>query len=205
MKVLSIREVQFDDLTRIVRIHQLAFPGFLMTLMGPRFLYEYYRSVFDYDQRIFLVAVDHEKRLCGFVAGFVDPVKFYRHFKAKKKNLIISAFLHVSIRPFLWRRVLENMRKVDCVSQTVSDSHSSISELASIAVDPTMSRCGCGKKLVVSFLNQAKIKLVNCVELTTDENGNEIVNSFYKGLGFSLDSTISRSGGRCMNKYTYDF
>ena len=199
----TIREVQVDDLQEIVRIHQVAFPGFLMTLMGPRFLQEYYRAVLDYKNGILLGAVDSDKDIHGFIAGFIDPAEFYRHFNARKKKMTISGLLHVAVRPFLWRRVLENMRRVEQSSVAAQSDHHKTAELASIAVDPSMGRTGLGKKLVAGFMDQAGKKSVDLIELTTDALSNDRVNAFYQGLGFQVVETLERVDGRRMYKYEY--
>jgi hypothetical protein len=42
------------------------------------------------------------------------------------------------------------------------------------------------------------------VELSTDASGNDAVNEFYHGLGFTLSKSEERAGGRLMNHYAYD-
>ena len=67
MSLVAIRAVQANDLPQVVAIHQQAFQGFHMTLLGSRFLAGYYQTVLDYPDSIFLAAVDAEQML-GFVA-----------------------------------------------------------------------------------------------------------------------------------------
>lgn len=198
-----IRDALVGDLKAIVKIHRNAFPGFLMTMLGPRFLHEYYGAVLEYPGRILLVAINSDGAFCGFVAGFSKPSDFYRHFNTRKKKVMLSAALHVAVRPNLWRRVIENMRKVDSRSSSAESENVKTAELASVAVVPDMPRRGCGKQLVIAFLERAKDMSIREVELTTDAVGNDAVNVFYQGLGFSVSKKFARVDGRQMNQFEY--
>lgn len=194
-----IRDAEAGDITDVVRVHQAAFPRFLMTMLGPKFLHVYYQAVLDSPGRVFLVAVDADGTLCGFVAGYSDPRSFYQLFSARKKRVMLSALAHVAVRPSTWLRVLENMRQVN----RLAEDHSALvsAELASIAVDPLLERRGCGKQLVRAFLERAHQLHADQVVLTTDAKGNDAVNAFYTRLGFLPIEQFARSGGRLMNKY----
>ena len=67
------------------------------------------------------------------------------------------------------------------------------SELASIGVDPQVSKRGIGG-LVAAFLAESKRRGADEVYLTTDAEGNERVNVFYERLGFMPRPPIR--GGR---------
>lgn len=200
---MLIRDIKSDDLDVVVRIHQEAFPNYLMTMLGPKFLYEYYNSVLGYAERIFLAAVDGEGVLCGFVAGFSDPSLFYSQFNKIKKKLIFSSLFHVFCRPALWSRVYENMRKVESLSSAPVVDDVKRAELSSVAVSPKKMGGGVGKILVASFIHRAKANSVINVDLTTDSVGNDYVNGFYSRLGFVIVEKIRRVDGRCMNKFEY--
>jgi hypothetical protein len=105
MPPVQIRAVQANDLPQVVAIHQQAFQGFHMTLLGSRFLAGYYQTVLDYPDSIFLAAVDAEQML-GFVAGFVNPSRFYALLRARKRALALAAATHLALRLHLWRRTL---------------------------------------------------------------------------------------------------
>jgi len=190
------------DLPEIVKLHQQAFPGFLMTLLGPAFLYAYYQAVLDYPDSIFLVVRDEEKLMQGFVAGFACPDGFYRLLSTRKKRMMLSAAIHLIIRPQLWLRVLENMKLVSQRSSS-DDCNDSDVELASIGVRPDCGRRGYGKILVRSFLEESQGTPATYVHLTTDAHNNLAVNEFYLNLDFCLASRSERVGGRLMNHYKY--
>lgn len=199
-----VRPALFSDVALVAKIHQVAFPNFLMTLLGPSFLCAYYQAVFDYRESLFLVAEDDEGNPFGFVAGFAHPEKFYALLGARKKRMMISAALYLSIRPKLWKRVLENMKLVSQRSSAGSQDGLVRVELASIGISPVHGNRGYGKVLVKAFLGGAREKSADMVELTTDASGNDAVNGFYRDLGFMLSKSEVRSGGRLMNYYAYD-
>ena len=198
-----VREARSHDLSAIVRVHQAAFPGFLMTMLGPAFLRRYYQTVLDYPGNVFLVAVDSQAAVLGFVAGFCRPADFYRLFRKRKRGVMLAAALHVAIRPILWGRVIENMRRVETKSREGSMNDAVSVELASIGVVPRSGRRGVGKSLVNEFLARSVEHSASVVDLTTDAAENESVNRFYQDVGFALTGTSHRSGGRRMNHYEY--
>ncbi|MBD2837683.1 GNAT family N-acetyltransferase [Pseudomonas sp. JM0905a] len=202
---VAVRPALLSDLPLVAKIHQMAFPGFLMTLLGPSFLQAYYQTVFDYSESLFLVAEDDEGKPFGFVAGFAQPEKFYALLGSRKKRMMISAALYLSIRPKLWKRVLENMKLVSRRSTEGSQDGLLRVELASIGISPAQGRRGYGKALVNAFLGRARERAADIVELSTDANGNDAVNGFYRGLGFTLSMSEERAGGRLMNHYAYSF
>lgn len=193
-----IREVTPSDLRKISEIHGEAFPGFLMTLLGPRFLQIYYRTVLDYSGGIFLIATI-DKNLAGFVAGFQNPAGFYQLFNDRKRRAMLAAMLYVIVRPSIWGRVFKNMRHVS--GQAGADPSPMTGEIASIAVDPAVSRAGCGSLLVDAFMTRAHQMGLQEVILTTDTSGNDAVNAFYAKNGFVCVAQVDRIGGRPMNHY----
>ncbi|WP_417842085.1 GNAT family N-acetyltransferase [Terasakiella sp.] len=200
----SVSEAVLNEIPAIVEVHQQAFPGFLMTLLGPAFLYAYYKTVLDHPGSIFLVVRDEEGGIRGFVAGFAQPESFYRLLGGRKKRMMLSAASYLVMRPRLWKRVFENMKMVNQRSNVDSSRDMDV-ELASIGVNPNSGRRGYGKILVQSFIEKAKAKSAASVFLTTDARDNSTVNEFYLNLGFNLSGCSERAGGRLMNHYEYRF
>jgi ribosomal protein S18 acetylase RimI-like enzyme len=197
-----IREAVKEDIALIVAIHETAFPSFLMTHLGPKFLSVYYQAVLDYDGGIMLVISDHFENVLGFVGGVVQPDGFYRLFGRGKRNAIGAAFLYVFSRPGIWLRVLDNMRQVGKRS-SLDQSFKRSAELASIAVDPRSNGRGLGRALVKSFLKIALAKGVDVVTLSTDADDNEKVRRFYEQLGFIVSRNLEKKCGRRMSEYLF--
>ncbi len=196
--LLTLRAASERDLNAVVRVHQQAFKGFLMTLLGPRFLRGYYQCVLEYALPIFLTA-EHEGQIVGFVAGFVNPPRFYRQLRQRKLSLALAAASYLIWRPHLWRRALNSLRRAENLSS--SDDEPTLAELASIGVSPLAQGTGVGRQLVQEFLQQARKQGVQEVVLTTDAHNNDAVNAFYQRLGFTCTRQFYHTPERLMNEY----
>jgi len=64
-----------------------------------------------------------------------------------------------------------------------------------------MQRQGIGRLLVRAFLDEACVRELENINLTTDSFDNDGVNRFYQRLGFSLLRTYTTPEGRKMNEY----
>lgn len=199
---MKIREAMLKDIYEIVKVHQDAFKGFLMTLLGPRFLMSYYQLVFEYPKRIFYVVVDEENKVRGFVAGFLQPSQFYKLLRKRKWKLAMAALFHLAFHPNLWPRVYSSLNRAVSLAKN-SEYNIEIAELASIAVDPKLSGRGLGKELVFAFLNKAREMGAKKVYLNTDSLNNDKVNTFYQKLGFKLARKFLVANKRLMNEYIY--
>jgi len=58
--------------------------------------------------------------------------------------------------------------------------------------------------LVGAFLAQARRMDAECVYLTTDADGNDAVNAFYRDVGFKPTRRFLQRKGRWMNEYVID-
>jgi ribosomal protein S18 acetylase RimI-like enzyme len=188
----EIRQGTPQDINGIVEVHDLAFPGFYLTLMGKDFLRAYYSSVLEYPKSQVLVATSGQQ-LVGFAVGFLDPSGFYSFFKARRWRYLPLIALALLRRPSLVVRTLSNSQRIGQVQ------HSSTTlELSSIAVRPETR--GVGSLLLQAFLEQAQQLSAQEVVLTTDAIGNDTVNRFYVKHGFLLQKTFL-DGTRQMNAY----
>jgi ribosomal protein S18 acetylase RimI-like enzyme len=189
-----------NDCASLASVHAVAFNGFFLTRMGPRFLKVLYAGFCELDGGVCLVARDN-RRVIGFLAGTTRPVGFFR-------ELLLKRWWR-----FAWAAVsgiLRNPREVTkrCSSAVLyrGDRPSNIAGqpalLSSLAVLPECGGRGVGKMLVESFCAQARDGGCDSVYLLTDHSENESVNQFYKRCGFELLDTINREGGRIMNRWS---
>ena len=74
--MIEIREASANDLEQIISIHMAAFPGFILTKLGPAFLLELYTGFIQDDKGTLFVA-EREGQVLGFVAGTLDPDAFF--------------------------------------------------------------------------------------------------------------------------------
>jgi ribosomal protein S18 acetylase RimI-like enzyme len=197
----NVRKASWGDINNVVKIHIRAFPKFFLTQLGPNFLNKYYELVLTYNKNIFLVA-ERDGYPIGFVAGFLEPSKYYLLIKKHKIDLgkkIISALIK---KPKLINRIISNFRKIN---RLTDEEDKKIVELASIAVDPDYSGKGVGRILIKSFLEGSKKMGAEFVYLTTDAKNNDAVNYFYLSMGFKLYKTFMAAPDRAMNEYRYYF
>jgi ribosomal protein S18 acetylase RimI-like enzyme len=199
----TVREARASDLARVASVHEAAFPGFFLTLMGRPFLRAYYRMVLEYPTGILLCAED-ETGVFGFVAGFLEPAGFYEKMRARKLAFLWPAALGVLAHPTTLPRVLANVRKVRGGGDAPPARQGAACELTSIGVDPAASSRGAGQALVQAFSAAAAEAGAGFVFLTTDAEGNDRVNAFYEKLGFTVDARVEHGGGRLMNLYGMD-
>lgn len=197
----KIREVLHDDIDRVVEIHKKAFPDFFMTELGPNFLKKYYKLVLSYHKSIFLV-VERDGYIIGFVAGFLEPFIFYKFLKKHKISFGLTIIPVLFKKPRLISKIFANFRRVNRLS---NEENIKVSELASIAVDPSYAGQGWGKLLIKSFLENSKKLGAEFVYLTTDAKNNDAVNYFYQSIGFELYKTFITASNRAMNEYRYYF
>lgn len=193
---LGYRPAGLSDIPGIVQIHMGAFPGFFMTLLGPEFLERYYRLVVDYPNKIIWVK-QGSKGLEGFVSGFLNPDLFYQCLRRRRWSLFGSIMARISCNPGLIPRLLASYAQA---GQSSQQEEPDVCELSSIAVPPGLSGRGIGKGLVHAFIEATRGKARSIV-LTTDADGNDDVNGFYRSLGFACEGSYERSKGRRMNKY----
>jgi len=192
-----VRKATADDLPGIVSVHQKAFAHFFLTQLGGEFLRKYYGLVLSYHAGIILVG---ERRgvLEGFACGFLDPAEFYQLMWRSRRTFALPVLSALVRHPSLATKVLYGV----CRIQTPpSDWPARSCELSSIAVAPEMSGNGTGKALMRAFLAQARSMDAQCVYLTTDADGNDAANAFYRDIGFQHTRQFLQRKGRWMNEY----
>jgi ribosomal protein S18 acetylase RimI-like enzyme len=191
-----IRPATSSDLGSIVEIHLRSFPGFFLTFLGKDFLALLYKNIQSDPEGVVLVAVSGEQ-IEGFVAGVLRQEGFYRRLIRKQKWAFAVAALKGSLkRPAILPRLLRALQQPEEAEQASAQAC-----LMSIAVRPESQGQGIGQQLVKEFCQELAQRGVRAVCLTTDRNGNEPVNHFYRGLGFRLSRSYVTPEGRAMNEY----
>lgn len=178
---MEIKKIEREDLPQVVNVHKDSFKGFFLTELGDHFLTVYYDCVRK-DKKGILVGLYDESQLCGFIAATTLSKGF-------NKQLIIknfSRFSLIGLRLFFTQirslvRLLKNFTKT---SRQVQDE-GEYAELLSIGVTAKKQGQGIGKKLLIQFENEMRLKGCSSLSLTTDYHENEKTIQFYKGLGYS--------------------
>lgn len=198
---IRVRSATMDDIPAIATVHREAFPGFFLTRLGSGFLRAYYRAVLRFDGGRLYVAADGGW-IVGFVAGFVDPPRFYGAIKRRPWKFAAPLAAALLRRPWLVGSILARIGAVAVRGrpdgeQVTADGRV---ELSSLAVRPSMRGRGVGRRLVQTFIDSARGTPATVVSLTTDARENDEVNAFYERFGFGLARRRS-SAGRLMNEY----
>jgi ribosomal protein S18 acetylase RimI-like enzyme len=174
----EIRNANLYDISEIVRVHQIAFKGFFLDRMGPAFLRAYYRALLDYEGAILLVHRDEKGEIDGFAAGFLEPDRFYAHFRRRRMQMLPAIALALLRRPNLIFEISRNAGRV----ARAAELNVAAAELASIGTSRRGS--GVGSRLLRAFCERSAALGANEVRLTTDRDDNGAVIRFYLDHGF---------------------
>lgn len=199
----TIRGATRADVARIVAVHQLVFSGFFLTLLGRRFLAEVYHAyVVESDGMCWVTEMPDGPdsfRVVGFVAGTLNPARFYRRLLYRRGLRFAFAAL-----PALCKHPVKVLPRL-CGGLRCCGEHThaveGAAQLSSLGVSPSISRQGLGRALVDVFCRNAARQGAGAVYLTTAHRDNEGANTFYERAGFRLLNTMTRIDGRVMNTY----
>lgn len=194
----EVREAAVADLGGIVSLHLVAFEGYFLSQLGAGFLRVLYDGFLIDPSGILLVA-ERGARPVGFIAGTVAPQRFFgRLLRRRGLELAVASASALMRSPVgVGRRLVRGLAYRGEKPAALVDA----GLLSSVAVHPHEKGTGLGRLLVESFCSTAKQRGCSSVYLTTDRDGNEGTNGFYLAVGFRLESELSRSGGRRMNRY----
>jgi len=191
-----------EDLPAVTTIHLRAFPDFFLSVLGGKFLQNFYRSFICDSCGVALVAREAgTNRILGAVVGPIAPNNFFRQLLIRRWWAFCvastSAVLRnprVAIR--LWRALFYRG------DQPVGRSRALLS---SIAVVPEARCRGIGRMLVDAWVSEIRSRGLSGCYLTTDADNNEATNRFYAGAGWTIDTTFITPEGRRMNRYVLDW
>ena len=195
---LEYRDACERDLEGVVLVHLRSFAGFFLSRLGAGFLREYYRLILNNDGGVLVVAAEQGEPV-GFAAGYASPVSFHSELKRRRLSFALAALPALLKDHGVLRRLWLDYRQVHRLSTPESGGESG--ELSSIGVLPTESGRGIGKGLLEAFVFRMERRGVPGITLTTDAEGNDGVNEFYRKAGFSLVRGFTQGDGRKMNEY----
>ena len=196
-----IREVNKSDLSQISKVHIESFPNFFLSKLGCDFVKQYYNLILNYDKHVFLCYAQNNE-IIGFVSGFNNPKAFYKYLSEKKANFLYPLLVSVCRNPFVIVTIAKAFKRIKNEAQ-IDNNNDFTNELSSLAVNPIIQNKGVGKKLVDAYITVLKDSKIKAIQLTTDAENNDKVNSFYERLNFKKTKTIIRNDSRLMNEYCY--
>ena len=186
-----------NNVNDVVNVHLSSFPGFFLTFLGPRFLSLFYSGICTAPEGIAFVYLNEAGIPAGFVAGTSNPGGFYsRLLKRDWLKFALASIIPILKKPSAFGRIAR------ALSHPAGNPVGyDVAGLFSIGVLPELQGTGAGKKLVQTFLDEAKQRGCRRVFLTTDRDNNEAVNSFYEKIGFDIERQYVTPEGRRMNEY----
>jgi ribosomal protein S18 acetylase RimI-like enzyme len=189
----TLRRATRQDIPGIVAAHASAFPGFFLTLLGPRFLGLFY-GAFVADPRACLLVAEGEGGVVGFLAGVRDPELFFRRLRARRgPQLLMSAV------PALLRHPLRVAERLLSAIVYLGDRPPDLPGywlLSSIGVRSDAARGGVGARLLDRYLEEASQGGAGGVYLLTDGRDNDSALRFYGRRGFRTHASLRRRDGR---------
>jgi ribosomal protein S18 acetylase RimI-like enzyme len=192
----TVRQARREEVDAIVAVHLEAFRGFFLSRLGRRFLRELYTAFMSAPSGVLLTA-HRGAQLVGFAAGTSQPRRFFRQLLVARGWALLAAAIPAALR----QPALVLPRLLRAVVYRGDSGTGEGALLSSLAVARAEKGQGTGAALVGHFCAAAAAAGVKHVYLLTDSTGNDAVIRFYEGLGFRLDSQLTRPGGRGMRRY----
>ncbi|SFA80127.1 Ribosomal protein S18 acetylase RimI [Collimonas sp. OK607] len=198
MTSVQIRTATSADIEAIVLVHKDAFKGFFLTSLGDGFLRELYRGFLDGEQGLLVVA-SRGQEILGFAAGTTEPDTFFKRLRRKR-----GAIFFIRAIPAILRRPLPVLHKIYGALFYKGDQPQTLHQaalLSSIGVAPHFGGKSLGGQLLAGFEQEVLSKGLKFVYLTTDQENNDHVNSFYTKYGYKQESQFMQQGSRPMLRY----
>ncbi|MBN1872938.1 MAG: GNAT family N-acetyltransferase [Anaerolineae bacterium] len=192
-----LRKMQVSDIDQVVMIHLSSFPGFFLTFLGPRFLKLLYTYMVSSPEGVGYIYVNDKDEIVGFVCGSLQSSGFYeKFFRSQWFHVSVTLLEIIAHHPTVFSRIV--WRALSPPQASVKPGNAT---LMSIAVHNEYQRKGIGRELVQEFLKGVQQFNIQKVNLTTDRDKNEHVNTFYQNLGFDIARSFMTPEGRWMNEY----
>lgn len=194
-----IRFANQDDIKSILTVHEHAFPGFFLTILGKSFLSKFYNSFLEHPKGGLLVYVSGQ-RVEGFAAFTTNPCEFFYDLKRRHGfGLAVRMIPALLIHPVI---TLQKLIRAIIYRGDSGDAMEGYALLSSIAVIPEANSKGIGSSLLKVMECHLKDYQVKFVYLTTDCKNNDVTLGFYNKNGYVVHSKFKQSGNREMFRLT---
>lgn len=200
---LLVRGARDGDIEDVVTTHVSAFPGFLLTLLGTRFLTAFYQAFLTDKDALLLVVEGPDGRVAGFLAGVIAPERYFGRLRLTR-----GATLGFAALPALARHPLRVGRRLLAAAVYRGDRPPGLPAywlLSSLGVHATASGMGAGSALMMHFLDSARQAGARGVYLLTDGADNAATLRFYDRHGFGVHVESMRPDGRRLLVLTRSF
>lgn len=200
--MLEISDLRESDVPELARIHRQAFPGFFLSTLGEPFLREFYRGYLGDETAVAVVLRGEDGRPVGASVGTIEPSGFFRRL-LRRRGL---AFGWASAQALARNpRAAARLARGLFYRGEVGGAPTPAGALwSSMCADPSIQGKGAGRLLMSGWEGEARRKGATQAHLTTDAEGNDRVNDWYRRAGWIQQTTYSTREGRRMNLYTKD-
>lgn len=189
-----------SDAPMLAGLHMEAFPEFFLSVLGPRFLQEFYLGFPGDDSSIIVVARAGDGRIVGVAVGSADPEGFFgRLLRRRFFGFAFAGLRSVVENPSVAGRLV---RGLAYRGDSPKDAPGAL--LSSIAVSPELQGRGLGQRMLREWESAALDMGVSRAYLTTDLEMNDRTREFYEKLGWTLHSEYRTPQGRRMARYARD-
>jgi GNAT superfamily N-acetyltransferase len=190
-----------NDIPKAVEIHLSSFPGFFLSILGQRFLNEFYQNYIVDPMGVGFASRNSKGEITGIVVGPFNPNGYFKRLlKRRWWAFCIASSQAILKDPSC---IIRLVRAVFYRGEAPNGPTRAL--LSSIAVSPNAQNEGVGKKLVLRWVEEIKNRGGIGCYLTTDAQNNNEVNIFYQHLGWKIESSYRTPEGRLMNRYIFDF
>ena len=192
--------ISASDALPLARLHERAFPGFFLSRLGVSFLVQFYLGFVEEPTAVVAVARDAGGHPQGVAVGTTDPVGFFGHLLRRRLVGFTLAALRAAVAtPSAAPRLLAAISYRGDVPPGRGGAL-----LSSICVDPSQTGRGVGSALLAAWSRRARSMGADLAFLTTDADGNDAVNDWYRREGWVLTDRYLARGTRAMNRYERD-
>lgn len=195
---LTLGPLTRADVDAVARLHRQAFPGFFLSNLGEPFLVQFYRGFLSDPSAVSVVARDDDGAVLGAVVGTTQPAGFFgRLLRRSWPGFLLASLRAVVTKPGSAPRLMRAVRY-----RGGAEAGSDAALLSSICVDPSLQRSGVGRQLLSAWAREVAARGARAAFLTTDAQGNDAANRFYRAQGWTLAESYRTHEGRLMNRYT---
>jgi GNAT superfamily N-acetyltransferase len=191
---ILVRNAVLADVPGIVRVHQQAFRGFLLTDLGPRFLSNLYAGFVTIPGGTMLIAESADGDVVGLLAAACAPSDFFGIMRQRQGiSMAISAVPGLLRHPL---RVGERMLSALFYRGDQPVELPGYWLLSSLGVASDMRGKGIASALMAYFLESCHRAGAQGVYLLSDQQDNDLVLKFYANHKFEACAVKSRRSGR---------
>ena len=188
-----------EDAPHLARLHQRAFPDFFLSRLGEPFLVQFYLGFVDDPTAVIVVVRDDNRCPQGVAVGTTDAPGFFGRLLRRRLGGFIGASARAVLRhPSTAPRLLQAVLYRGDVPRGREGAL-----FSSMCVDPTLAGNGIGSALIANWTQRARTMGAERAFLTTDAEGNDVVNAWYRREGWVVTDEFIAAGGRAMNRYEF--